>query len=408
MKKTAQWKAVAAAVAAVSLITAGCSGTSSASMGESLPVVKTWKVATSQSAAIANGKITASEEIQVVSKVSGKVALVTVNEGSLVKQGDVLVKLEAMDYQQQINQAQAAVAGAQAKLRDTQAGTRSQQLQQLSSALEQAKASLKVSESNYNRMKALFDSGALSQAELEKTSLDLEKARTGLEQAQAQYDLAKAGPTSDAVAALQAEVSRVNSNLELAKNNYQNTVIQAPIAGIVAKRSIDPGEMAAAGSPLLVLVKMDEVKVEASVPQEQINNVKAGSTVDVKVGSLGGKLLKGTVEFVSPISDANSSSFPIKVKVNNQDGLLRAGMVAEVVLQGEASQGIKVPTSAVLEKDSKHYIYTVDKDVVHQVEVSVSNASGDWTIVAAGVKENDQVVLNPTDTLAEGSKVIAN
>jgi HlyD family secretion protein len=127
MKKTAQWKAVAAAVAAVSLITAGCSGTSSASMGESLPVVKTWKVATSQSAAIANGKITASEEIQVVSKVSGKVALVTVNEGSLVKQGDVLVKLEAMDYQQQINQAQAAVAGAQAKLRDTQAGTRSRQ-----------------------------------------------------------------------------------------------------------------------------------------------------------------------------------------------------------------------------------------------------------------------------------------
>lgn len=408
MKKTAQWKAIAAAVAAVSLITAGCSGTSSASTGESLPVVKTWKVANSQSATIANGKITASEEIQVVSKVSGKAASVTVKEGSLVKQGDVLVKLEAMDYQQQINQAQAAVAGAQAKLRDTQAGTRSQQLQQLSSALEQAKASLKVSESNYNRMKALFDSGALSQAELEKTSLDLEKARTGLEQAQAQYDLAKAGPTSDAVAALQAEVSRMNSNLELAKNNYQNTVIQAPIAGIVAKRSIDPGEMAAAGSPLLVLVKMDEVKVEASVPQEQINNFKVGSTVDVKVGSLGGKLLKGTVEFVSPISDANSSSFPIKVKVNNQDGLLRAGMVAEVVLQEEASQGIKVPTSAVLEKDSKHYIYTVDKDVVHQVEVSVGNASGDWTTVAAGVKENDQVVLNPTDTLAEGSKVIAN
>lgn len=408
MKKTAQWKAIAAAVAAVSLITAGCSGTSSASTGESLPVVKTWKVANSQSATIANGKITASEEIQVVSKVSGKAASVTVKEGSLVKQGDVLVKLEAMDYQQQINQAQAAVAGAQAKLRDTQAGTRSQQLQQLSSALEQAKASLKVSESNYNRMKALSDSGALSQAELEKTSLDLEKARTGLEQAQAQYDLAKAGPTSDAVAALQAEVSRMNSNLELAKNNYQNTVIQAPIAGIVAKRSIDPGEMAAAGSPLLVLVKMDEVKVEASVPQEQINNFKVGSTVDVKVGSLDGKLLKGTVEFVSPISDANSSSFPIKVKVNNQDGLLRAGMVAEIVLQEEASQGIKVPTSAVLEKDSKHYIYTVDKDVVHQVEVSVGNASGDWTTVAAGVKENDQVVLNPTDTLAEGSKVIAN
>ncbi|ELK40355.1 secretion protein HlyD [Brevibacillus agri] len=409
MKKTAQWKSIAAVLMAISLITAGCSDTSSASTGEeSIPVVKTWKVTSSQSGLIASGKIAASDEIQVVSKVSGKVASVNAKEGSVVKAGDVLVTLEAADYQQQINQAQAAIAGANAKLRDTKAGARNEQLTQLASVVTQAQAGLKVAESNYNRMKALFDAGALSQAELEKVSLDLEKARTGLEQAQAQYDLAKAGPTADTVAALQAEVSRLNSGLELAKSSYDNTIIRAPISGIVAKRSIDPGEMAAAGSPLLVLVNMSDVKVEASVSQDQINNVKVGSTVDVKVGSLGGKVLKGTVEFVSPVSDANSSSFPIKVKVSNQEGLLRAGMVAEVVLQGQASQGMKVPSSAVLEKDNKHYIYTVDNDVVHQVEVSVDSASGEWTTVTQGVKDNDQIVLNPTDKLSEGTKVIAN
>ncbi|MFD2370033.1 efflux RND transporter periplasmic adaptor subunit [Brevibacillus sp. GCM10020057] len=406
--KNKHWKTIGAVLTAVSLITAGCSESASGTNEETLPVVKTWKVASTQAGVIASGKIAASEEIQVVSKVSGKAATVNVNEGSVVKQGDVLVTLEASDYQQQIAQAQAAIAGAQAKLRDTKAGARNEQLQQLASTVEQAKASLKVAESTYNRMKALFDSGALSQAELEKTSLDLEKARTGLEQAQAQYNLAKAGPTSDTVAALQAEVSRLNSSLELAKSSYDNTIVRAPISGIVAKRNIDPGEMAAAGSPLLVLVKMDEVKVEASVPQEQINNVKVGSTVDVKVDSLGGKVLQGTVEFVSPISDANSSSFPIKVKMPNKDGLLRAGMVAEVMLQGQAEQGTKVPTAALQQKDNKQYIYKVDNDVVHQVEVTVSNTSGDWATVTAGVNENDQVVLNPTDKLAEGTKVIAN
>ncbi|KQL48369.1 RND transporter [Brevibacillus choshinensis] len=406
--KNKHWKTIGAVLTAVSLITAGCSDSSTATTDESMPVVKTWKVASSQSGVIASGKIAASEEIQVVSKVSGKAATVTVNEGSVVKQGQVLVTLEAADYQQQIAQAQAAIAGAQAKLRDTKAGARNEQLQQLASTVEQAKASLKVAESNYNRMKALFDSGALSAAELEKNTLDLEKARTGLDQVQAQYDLAKAGPTSDTVAALQAEVSRLNSSLELAKSSYDNTIVRAPISGIVAKRNLDPGEMAGAGSPLLVLVKMDEVKVEASVPQEQINNVKVGSSVDVKVSSLGGKVLKGNVEFVSPISDANSSSFPVKIRVPNQDGTLRAGMVAEVMLQGQVEQGTKVPTAAVLEKDGKQYIYTVDKDVVHQVEVTVSNASGDWTTVTAGVNDNDQVVLNPTDKLAEGTKVIAN
>lgn len=409
MKKTAQWKSIAAVMMAISLMTAGCSDTSSASsQEENVPVVKTWKVASAQSGLIATGKIIAADEIQVVSKVSGKVASVNAQEGSVVKAGDVLVTLEAADYQQQINQAQAAIAGANAKLRDTKAGARDEQLTQLASVVTQAQAGLKVAESNYNRMKALFDAGALSQAELEKVSLELEKARTGLEQAQAQYDLAKAGPTADTVAALQAEVSRLNSSLEMAKSSYENTIIRAPISGIVAKRSIDPGEMATAGAPLLVLVNMADVKVEASVPQDQINNVKVGSTVDVKVGSLGGKVLQGTVEFVSPVSDANSSSFPIKVKVSNQEGLLRAGMVAEVVLQGQASQGLKVPSSAVLAKDNKHYIYTVDNDVVHQVEVSVDNSSGEWTTVTQGVKDNDQIVLNPTDQLSEGTKVIAN
>lgn len=406
--KNKHWKTIGAVLTAVSLITAGCSEASSGTTDESVPVVKTWKVTSTQTGVIASGKITAAEEIQVVSKVSGKAAAVNANEGSVVKQGDVLVTLEASEYQQQIVQAQAAIAGAQAKLRDTKAGARNEQLQQLASTVEQAKASLKVAESTYNRMKALFDSGALSAAELEKTTLDLEKARTSLDQAQAQYDLAKAGPTNDTVAALQAEVSRLNSSLELAKTNYDNTIVRAPITGIVAKRNVDPGEMAAAGSPLLVLVKMDEVKVEASVPQEQINNVKVGSTVDVKVSSLGGKVLKGNVEFVSPISDANSSSFPVKVRVPNQDGQLRAGMVAEVMLQGQAEQGTKVPSTAVLQKDGKQYIYTVDNDVVHQVEVTVSGTNGDWATVAAGVNDNDQVVLNPTDKLAEGTKVIAN
>ncbi|MGG0936694.1 efflux RND transporter periplasmic adaptor subunit [Brevibacillus centrosporus] len=406
--KNKHWKTIGAVLTAVSLITAGCSEASSGTTDESVPVVKTWKVTATQTGVIASGKITAAEEIQVVSKVSGKAAAVNANEGSVVKQGDVLVTLEASEYQQQIVQAQAAIAGAQAKLRDTKAGARNEQLQQLASTVEQAKASLKVAESTYNRMKALFDSGALSAAELEKTTLDLEKARTTLDQMQAQYDLAKAGPTSDTVAALQAEVSRLNSSLELAKTNYDNTIVRAPITGIVAKRNVDPGEMAAAGSPLLVLVKMDEVKVEASVPQEQINNVKVGSTVDVKVSSLGGKVLKGNVEFVSPISDANSSSFPVKVRVPNQDGQLRAGMVAEVMLQGQAEQGTKVPSTAVLQKDGKQYIYTVDNDVVHQVEVTVSGTNGDWATVAAGVNDNDQVVLNPTDKLAEGTKVIAN
>lgn len=407
MRKTANWKALGAVIVAASLISAACSDSSSPST-ENLPVVKTWKVASVQTGLTVTGKITASEEIQVVPKVSGRIASVAVQEGSVVNQGDVLVTLEASDYQDQINQAQAAIAGAQAKLRETQAGTRTQQLQQVAATVQQAEASFQVAQNNYNRMKSLFDAGALSQAELEKSSLELEKARTGLEQARAQYDLAEEGPTADTVAALQAEVSRLNATLDMAKNGYANTVITAPISGVIAKRNADPGEMAAAGSPLMVLVKMDEVKVEASVPQEQINQFAQGTVVDVRVASAGGKVWKGEVEFVSPVADANTSSFPVKIRLDNQDGSLRAGMIAEVSLEGTSAEGIKVPSSAVVTKDDKQYIFTVADDVVHQTEVSVSQMEGDWATVTAGIHENDQLVINPTDALSEGSKVIAN
>jgi HlyD family secretion protein len=408
MNKATKWKRLSTVVAALSLFAAGCSETS-AGPDETQPVVKVWKVESTQTGLIASGKIAPAEEIQVVSKLPGKVAQVHVKEGSVVKQGDVLVSLEATDYLEQIKQAEAAIDSAQARLRDTQAGVRSQELQRLASGVEQAKAALQVAENSYNRMKALYDSGAISQAELEKVSLELEKARTGFEQAQAQYDLAKAGPTANSVAALQAEVNRLQAGLDLARSTYENTKILAPISGIVARRSIDPGEMAQPGIPLLVLVQMNQVKVEASVPQEQINQVKVGTAVDVKVDSLGGKTLKGTVEFVSPTSDPNSSSFPIKVRVDNKDGALRAGMLAEVYLPNQTVKDqLRIPSSSVVTKENKHYVYKVDHDIVHQVEVTVGDTKGDWTIVTKGVAGSDQLVLNPGDGLAEGSKVIVN
>ena len=408
MKTTAKWKALGAVCLAAMWISTGCSESSASPATDNLPVVKTWKVATVPTDLTVTGKISPAEEIQVVSKISGKIASVAVTEGSIVEKGDVLVTLEASDYQDQVAQAQAALAGAQARLRETRAGTRTQQLQQLASTVEQAEAGYKAAENHYNRMKALFDSGALSQAELEKASLDLEKARTGLEQARAQYDLAEEGPTADTVAALEAEVSRLNASLAMAKNGYANTQITAPISGVIAKRNVDPGEMAAAGTPLLLLVKMDEVRVEASVPQEKINQFVVGAEVEVRVASAGSKPRKGKVEFVSPVADTNSSSFPVKVKLDNPDGSLRAGMVAEISLAGEFQQGIKVPSSAVVTKEGKQYIFTVDGDVVHQAEVSVSQAESGWTVVASGVAEGQQLVLNPTDALSEGSRVIAN
>jgi HlyD family secretion protein len=395
-----------AIVSSLALLAAGCSSAESTAGQENvLPAVKVIKAGeASKSGLIASGKIMADEEIQVVSKIAGKVAQVLAQEGMTVQKGQVLVQLETSDYIQQLKQSESGLKSAQAKLADTKAGARSQELQRLESAVEQAKAIYDSAQKNYDRMKALYDTGAISQAEFEKVSLELDKARTGYEQAQAQLDLSKAGATSNTIAALQAEVDRMKATLDLAKNTLDSAAITAPISGVIARRSIDPGEMAQPGVPLLTIVKMDEVKVEASVPQDQINQVKVGSQVQVEVSGLD-KTFTGVVAFVSPVSDPNSSTFPVKIRVKNEDGLLRAGMLAEVYLAGKTERELKLPASAIFKKADKSYVFKLDGDVVHQVEVTTDGGDQDWVEVKSGVSENDQIVVNPDKNLADGSKV---
>jgi HlyD family secretion protein len=394
-------------LSSLALTTVGCSNAEPAGVQvNNLPAVKVWNVGSvSEGGLIASGKVTADEDIQVVSKLPGKVNEVTVKEGAVVKQGDVLAQLDAVDYMQQVKQAESGIVSAQARLADARAGARTQELERLESAVEQAKAAQDVAQNTYNRMKALYETGAISQAEFEKASLELEKARSGYVQARAQLDLAKAGATSNSLTALQAEVDRLKSSLELAKQTLANTTIRAPISGIVARRSIDPGEMAQPGVPLFTIVKMDDVKVETSVPAEQINRVQIGTEVAVRIGSLNNKQFTGIVEFVSPISDANSSTFPVKIRVNNKEGLLRAGMIAEVLLAQEADNGLKIPAAAVVQKDGKAYVFKLDGDIIRLTAISPKQPQQDWVTVTNGLAAGDRIVINPDSHLADGSKV---
>lgn len=146
-----------------------------------------------------SGKVIPDQDIKIVSKVAGKVASVNVQEGSKVKQGDVLVQLETSDLTQQMKQAESALVAAQAKLVDTKAGARSQEIQGLQSAvsaaqgayqqataaMEQAKAGLDLATSTYNRLRNSYDSNSgVTQEDLDKGTLDFEKAKAGSEQAQ--------------------------------------------------------------------------------------------------------------------------------------------------------------------------------------------------------------------------------
>ncbi|UUZ81088.1 efflux RND transporter periplasmic adaptor subunit [Paenibacillus sp. P26] len=385
-----------------------------------------------------SGKIIPDQEVKVVSKVSGKVSSINVEEGSKVKKGDVLLQLETDDLTQNVKQAEAGVEAAQAKLADAEAGARSQEIQGLESAvqqaqatldtanaaLDQAKAGFDLAQSTYNRLRNLYDTNSsVAKEDLEKGTLEFEKAKTAYAQAQAsqksaaaavqgakaKLELAKIGPTDNTVKAMRADIDRLNASLELANSALNNATITAPIDGIVVKKAIQTGEMAQPGVALFSVVAMDQVQVELSVADNLIGGIKAGTPVEVKAQNVPGKTFQGKIDFVSPVSNPNSSTFPVKVTVDNKEGSLLAGMVAEVHLQGTAQDKLEVPKSALIKKDGKTYVVKVQNGTVHLVEVKTEDKNQDSVYVTVNdqLHASESVVVSPSDKLSEGAKVKA-
>ncbi|NHN30326.1 efflux RND transporter periplasmic adaptor subunit [Paenibacillus agricola] len=383
-----------------------------------------------------SGKINPNQEVKIVSKTSGKVTAVNVEEGALVKKGDVLVQLETDDLVQQLKQAEFGVIASNAKLADTLAGARSQDLRaaesavraaeatqaQTNAAVEQGKAGLEVATHIYNSLRNQFDSSsAVTKEDMDRGQLEFEKARTGYDQAmaasqaaaaqanaaKARLELAQAGATDNTIKALKADVDRLNATVVLANNSVNNAAITAPADGMVIKRTIQPGEMAQPGVALFSIVDMSQVQVELSVTDTQIGKVKAGTAVEVKVANVPDQTFPGTITFVSPISNANSNTFPVKVTVDNKDGLLFAGTIAEVHMQNTSPSKLEVPKSAIIKKDGKNYVAKVEGDIAHLMEVQTSDKNQDWVFVEAGanLQANQQIVVNPNDKIVEGGKL---
>ena len=421
-------------VLAVAVGVSGCSAAGAAHSDGSIPV-QAIRLAARAHAGL-SGKIVPSEEVRIVSKLSGKVAAVHVQEGDKVKKGDILVQLETDDLNEQLKQAEAGLIAAEAKLSDTRNGARAQEIQGLESAVqaakaasdqaeasfEQAKANLDYATKMYNKLRNLFDSNSsVTQEEMDQGTLDYEKARTAYEQAeamrqsaaaqataaQAKLDLALAGPTENTVKALQAEVDRLQAGLQLAAHNLNNATIIAPTDGIVINKTISPGEMAQAGIPLVTLVNMDQVEVELSVADNQIGSIKTGSPVEVKVVNVADRRFEGTISYVSPVANANSSTFPVKVQVDNPEGLLFAGMIAEVHLAESGQEKLEVPVSAVLQSEGREYVVIVDNGTARRVEVKTEPKNSEWVYAASGemLKSGQWVVVHPDESIADGAKL---
>jgi len=344
-----------------SLSIGGCAKTSTkaveTSKTDAVINVETAKVTTAalDESAVLSGKLEALDSANIVAKSAGKVASIAVDVGSTVSAGQVMISLEADDLAAALNLAGAGVDNAQ--------------------------LTLELAAKQYERGKALAASGAISQKDYDN---DYEgayrKAEIGLKSAQA--------------------------TLEQSQVKYNDTFIKSPLDGIVTARNINVGEQANSATTLLTVMNLDKLVVVVNVNEDQVNRIKEGQELDMKVTAVSSdQIFKGVIKNIALSANSNSKVFPVKVQLFNSNHILKPGMFAEVTFKWAERSGLLVPINSVSSDGIINRVYLVQDGVAKQTRVVTGPSDAKNVLVISGLKEGDEVIVNTPNAVKDGTKV---
>lgn len=182
----------------------------------------------------------------------------------------------------------------------------------------------------------------------------------------------------------------------LQQEQSQDTVtISAPISGVVTEKLVNPGSYVSAGQPLFTLVSFDQLWLELALVEAQLAMVKLGQTVQIRFTALPGEQFEGRVSVIEPILQADSRTARLRVVLDNPQGRLKPGMLAQAVLESTLPAAVLIPTSAVLFTGKQSLIY-VQPDAATPTyqprQVTLGAQVGDEYQIVAGLTEGELVV----------------
>ncbi|MGE0085139.1 MAG: efflux RND transporter periplasmic adaptor subunit [Desulfococcaceae bacterium] len=330
------------------------------------------------------GTITAQNSSTLSGKIMGTVKAVNVKEGDAVKQGDVLVVLDARQVDAGLQQAEAGLS--EAKRAESAAV----------SARDSARAGAKLAESTYKRYQKLLKENSASRQEFDEVEARYRQAQAALAQAEAM------------VAAAKSRVQQADAATSSAGVSQKDASILAPYDGIITAKMIDAGALAAPGTPFLTIEKTGGFQADLLVPEYHIQAVHTEQEVEVSIPSLG-DTLRGTVKTIVPSADRMSRSFTVKVMLPEDDpknSLIRSGMFARVSIPVGEGGILLIPQSALVYRGQLTGFFLVDgKNIARFRLVRTGRQFGDKIEVISGLKTGTRYVTNPPAELRDGLKV---
>lgn len=327
----------------------------------------------------ASGYVVAQRKAAVASKGTGRLETLAVEEGSRVKKGQIIARLENADLQATLNQAQANVNTAQANL-------------------AQIEAEIKDAQLKLDRSRRLIQSKAIAQSDFDTAEAKFQQLQAGKMAAQSQIKAAEAGVKAGQVA-------------------LEYTLIRAPFDGVILTKNADVGEVVApfgssvnAKAAVVSMADLGSLLVEADVSEINLEKVKVGQPCEILLDALPGHRFPGKVHMIVPTADRSKATVLTKVKFRDRFDRILPEMSAKVAFLSRPTSGsekpkLAVPPSSLVEKNGQTLVYRVEKDKVREVIIQKGPPLADFIEVLQGLKAGEPIVLKPNRGLREGVRI---
>jgi multidrug resistance efflux pump len=256
----------------------------------------------------ATGYIVAHHEIEVASKVIGRVAWIGVEKGDRVKGGQAVVRLEDDEYQAQLEQARGQLVNLQARLLEAEHGSRPEEIAVAKANLEQARANLVDAQVTLDRTKELVAQGVLSRQQLDDAQSKYDDAAARVASLQKTYELARLGPRQEEIDSLRGQVEQAKGAVAFAQTQLENTVIRAPVNGTILERAVEKGEFVTNGfvgdkgakGYVVTLADLDDLQVELDINQNDFARLHMGQKGIVTTDAYPDRKYEGMIAEMSP------------------------------------------------------------------------------------------------------------
>ncbi|WP_448381571.1 efflux RND transporter periplasmic adaptor subunit [Gloeomargarita sp.] len=355
----------------------------------------------------ASGRVEPVQRVNLSPKVSGRLAALYVEQGDVVRQGQVIARMDDRELRARQQEALANLAQAQARLQELQRGNRPEEIAQGRAQVAAARSRYELARQRRQRNEELLAQGAIAQDTLDAALTEEATAAAALQEAERRLAVLVAGTRAEAIAQAQAQVAAARAQLRAMQIQLADTVIRAPFSGVITQKYasvgafVTPSSFTSATSSATsssIVALASRLEVIARVAETDISRIRAGQRVEIQADAYPGETFRGRVHLIAPeaVVEQNVTFFEVRVQLLSGQDRLRAGMNVDAVFVGETlPKTLTVPTAAVVTERGKTGVLVPDAQGKPKFQPVVLGVTlNEYTQVVQGLRAGERVFVD--------------